>query len=236
MRRTAGGEPALNVAPGSDVGFQGGLTGLFQPAGTVGAAEPEQAETGTHRLLAVLRRRQDALEQQGCRRSDRGELGLEMFGGVARHRAMGGRLVGFQRRPAAGGGTGMAGNAPAAQEDADQGGGRVNIDRLADRGVGHRVGGAIDHDMVIGRQLVAAPGAWDEAVRRQRWARSCSARIRVRQVVLSPLNGAAFSAARRSRIAALAASRLTKTVSRTGASTRRSTCKTAFSTAALSLG
>ena len=78
-RRAAGGEPALDVAPGSDVGFQGGLTGLFQPAGAVGAAEPEQAETGSHRLLAVLRRRQDALEQQGRRRADRGELGLQVF-------------------------------------------------------------------------------------------------------------------------------------------------------------
>ena len=144
--------------------------------------------------------------------------------------------MGFQRRPAAGRGTGMAGDAPAAQEDADQGGGRVDIDRLADRGIGHRVGGAVDHDMVVGRQLVTAPGARDEAVRRQRpqMGTLLFGQDRVRQVVLSPLSGAAFSVARRSRIAALAASRLTKTVSRTGASTRRSTCKTAFSTAALS--
>ena len=96
--------------------------------------------------------------------------------------------MGFQRRPAAGRGTGMTGDAPAAQEDADQGGGRVDIDRLADRGVGHRVGGAVDHDMVVGRQLVAAPGARDEAVRRQRpqMGTLLFGQDPVRQVVLSP--------------------------------------------------
>jgi hypothetical protein len=129
---------------------------------------PSQSKTGTHRLLTVLRRRQDALEQQGRRRADRGELGLEVFRGVAGHRAMGCRLVGLQRRPTAGRAAGMTGDAPSMQEDADQGGGRVDIDRFADRGVGNRVGGAVDHDMVIRRQLVAAPGTRDEAVRRQR--------------------------------------------------------------------
>ena len=49
-------EQPLDIARGGDAGGEGAFAGEFKPFLTVGAGQPQYAETGAHRLLGMLAR------------------------------------------------------------------------------------------------------------------------------------------------------------------------------------
>src|SRR3974377_990574 len=93
----------------------------------------------------------------GCQPRRRPMLGRPMF--VKRDgRTQRARLLPASR---------VGGDALALVEDADQAGGAIHIDQLADQAKWRRIGHAIDPDMIIGAELVTLPATNHERLGRK---------------------------------------------------------------------
>src|SRR6267154_3959329 len=55
-------EQPLDIARGGDAGGERAFAGKFEPFLTVGAGQPEYAETGAHRLLGMLARGEQTVD------------------------------------------------------------------------------------------------------------------------------------------------------------------------------
>ena len=84
--RPVGLEQPLDIARGGDAGGEGAFAGEFKPFLTVGAGQPQYAETGAHRLLGMLARVEQTVDIGADGKPEGGGLGAQLVRGALGHR------------------------------------------------------------------------------------------------------------------------------------------------------
>src|SRR6202011_6068920 len=79
-------EQPLDIARGGDAGGERAFAGEFEPFLTVGAGQPQYAETGAHRLLGMLARAEQTVDIGADGKPEGGGLGAQLVRGSLGHR------------------------------------------------------------------------------------------------------------------------------------------------------
>lgn len=146
------------------VGAQGNGNRAPQRVGAMLLAKRDQSAHLTRCLFWVIGAKKDPVRQHAQRPADGGNRLAHGLGREPRRRPMLGRAVFVEGDVR----TQHAGLRPAARmgrgaltlvENADQAGGGMHIDRLADEPEWRRIGHAIDADMIVGAELETLPAA-----------------------------------------------------------------------------
>src|SRR3984957_8706237 len=75
-------EQPLDIARGGDAGGERAFAGEFEPFLTVGAGQPQYAETGAHRLLGMLARVEQTVDIGADGKPEGGGLGAQLVRGA----------------------------------------------------------------------------------------------------------------------------------------------------------
>ena len=191
--------------------------------------EPENADAGAEALLGMRPRAQDHIGQDGGVVADRGGLAADAFMcpvAIAPMRT--GHVLGDGRRPVRPGAAPMTGDALAAMENLDRGGGDPRLDLLADQLLRHAVVVLGDLDMIVEADAAALPlGVFVGFGRQGSSAGRSSCSNSARRLVPQPRIGRSLSSSSSARIAALRSASEKKRRCRSRARIQRPTTWTA---------